>query len=227
MGPVKYKKQDLLDRYEELPQDTVHWYFSSFPIFVKALGRNKHSLSVLILYLFMRVELAQLNLLYFLMIEKCNLDRDVVKEQLNKLRINRDDFVCLYEILVKKPIHPHTDNIIREAQEDRNTIIHSKDLGIKVKDKEKAIMSIFEYSVLLNNQVYEDLNFEFEPFGKKDEFKSKGKPSNAEDSKNTINKIFTALRKLKKEKQRQKEIARQREAARQREVAREKRKEKP
>ena len=65
MGKITFNKTRLSKKYRKLPPDTVRWYLSSFPHVMNALENNKHTLNILLIYLFIRVELAQHRILYF------------------------------------------------------------------------------------------------------------------------------------------------------------------
>ena len=207
MGKITFNKQRLARKYRGLPPDTVRWYLSSFPHLMKALKNNKHTLNILLIYLFIRVELAQHRILYFVMIEKYKLDEKVVRKKIDALQMNRDQFVCLYEIVVGKPMDKETDELGVLAQQVRNPIMHGRYEEIDTKTKEDAIVSIFDYSVLLNTQAHKDikeLKLEFEPFGKKENFKAEGDIHSEEVSKNIIKEMFDPLKKMRAERDRQK-----------------------
>ncbi len=180
----------VLEQYHEL-EPPIHRYFSSIPYFADELYRNKHILNMVIFYLFMRVERAQSRMVQSVLIERFNLEKDVVKKEVPFLYLTRPQFVKLYEILANTPLDDKIIALGEDAQKIRNKIVHGDYPDVEPKEKEDICSFIFKYADLLNKQAKHD--FLFEPFGKERDFNETDDVMSKTQSKKEIKKIKKKL----------------------------------
>ena len=166
----------VFDEYKKLPEIIQNYFNLSVSIIVID---NKTSLDILIAYVFMKVEQAQRMILYAALVKKYKVDKDLARKALDNFRMTRPEFLEFYKTLAGKPVNKETIELGKEAEGVRDNILH----GRKVKDVDKgnAILDIFEYSRLLNEQANKD--FGFQPFGDMTGFKGNIKSHDKETSK--------------------------------------------
>ncbi len=166
----------VFDEYNKLPEIIQNYFNLSVSIIVLD---NKTSLDILIAYVFMKVEQAQRMILYAAIVKKYKVDKDLARKALDDFRMTRPEFLEFYKTLAGKPVNKETIELGKEAEGVRDNILH----GRKVKDVDKgnAILDIFEYSRLLNEQANKD--FGFQPFGDMRGFKGKIQSHDKETSK--------------------------------------------
>ncbi len=176
---VIYKGLKKLDKLKKSgkKEKSLHWYFSSFPIFANSLKNiendkykgNQHALSMLIVYLFMRIEQAQRMILFAVIIGKYKVDSELADEIIDDLYMSRKDFRRLYKTMAGVPIHKKTLEQGKIAENVRDKVLHGKNAFKKGEQKEGIIAS-FNYANLLNEQIYK--NFKLRPFGNMEEFEA-------------------------------------------------------
>ena len=152
----------VLNKYNRLPV-SMRNYFTSFPNLIPSPTNNERTWEILIAYLFMKVEQAQYNIVYGAITKKYEGHKKLTQKAIDNFHMTRDKFINLYEILTKKPIDIKAIKLGEAIQKVRNKVIHGNSKGFTDREKRAAVVSILEYAVLLNNQVYTDL--QFKPFG--------------------------------------------------------------
>ncbi|MCA8835354.1 MAG: hypothetical protein K8953_09750 [Proteobacteria bacterium] len=170
---------DLLKEYKKLEEidqskDSLHWFFNSFLDFAPNLMNNKHALSMLLIYLYMRLEHAQRRILYGAAIAEYGANKDITEYITEKFRMSRKGFYKSYRIMageefkistqIKSIIHPNANSV-------RDNIMHGKYTNLDEDKKQNAIISVFEYSKELNEKVKG--KFEFMPFGRLEELEGR------------------------------------------------------
>ncbi len=162
----EYKKLEELDK----PNESLHWFFNSFLDFAPNLRDNKHALSMLLIYLYMRLEHAQRRILYGAAITEYGANKDITEHITEKFRMSRLNFYESYKIMAGEEFEISTQIqsiIYPDANSVRDNIMHGKYANLDEYKKKNAIISVFEYSKELNEQVKD--KFKFMPFGRLEE----------------------------------------------------------
>ncbi len=204
--------QLVLDKYKELKErdrltesgekeNSLHWYFSSFNRFAVALKGNKHALSMLVVYLCMRIEQAQRRTLYCDMIKRYNIKKEVAHDTLDSLKLYRPQFFETYKKLAQEPyenvtktsISAETMALMSGTRKVRNAIVHGDDSiqgdDGKITDSKKAttIITLLEYAIELNKEVL--YISKFQPFGDLRGFKGRAEPNDEAISKQILERL--------------------------------------
>ncbi len=175
MDAIHYANYRQVEKkYNELANDDMKWFFSSFNTLIPKPKRSKITWDITIAYLFMKIEQAQRMALYAALVKEYKVDKELAVKFLDNLPLRRDDFLKIYEILMKEKLCNRTIEIGKNAAKVRDKIMHGKGLvhgrgilfGEKVKTHEKrdAVVFVFEYAKLFNEQTQGI--FGFEPFGR-------------------------------------------------------------
>ncbi len=179
-------------KYADLPE-SVQDYFGGFRSII--LIDEKYAWDILVGYLFMQVERAQYSIVYCAMVKKQGTNKDVTRGLLSLFRIKRKEFPILYKILGGTEISEETIRLAKNAEKIRDKIIHGNDKQVSKKMKKDAIVSILEYSDLLNEHSYAD--FGFRPFGDLTGFNGRRKTLGKKPSRWIIKGILAELNKKK------------------------------
>ncbi len=202
---------DLLEVYKELKkrdkrgEKSLHWYFSSFPIFAKyrksnridpdgnvlESNSNRHALSMLLIYLCMRTEHVHRRILRGVLIKKYKTHKDTTEYITERFYMKRQRFYTLYKKITKDVINKDVENLFDDAYKIRNAIVHGKYMNLDEHQKKDAIISVFRYSELLSDQVKGI--FEFEPFGMLKELEEIGEDFDKEETIDKLEKSGVSL----------------------------------
>ena len=176
-------RRQVKNRYEELKDGDIEWFFDSFCELLPKSPHSKSAWDILIAYLFIKVEQAQRMALYAVMIKKHRIDTKLATEIAGNSHLGREKFLNQYKKLTGEELCKDAAKYYIPSAEIRGKVMHGKGLvhgrGIlfadKVTNQEKkdAVVWILEYAVLFNKQfqsffVYEknDELPKFKPFGK-------------------------------------------------------------
>ena len=177
-------RQAVLNKYKSLKKPnertksgkrkkSLHWYFSSFNRFAVALEGNRHAFSMLVFYLCMRIERAERMTLYYEMVKRHKIKKELAKEALAKTIFIKLDFCYAYEILAsdnltRRVISDETNALINSTRKIRNAIVHGDDSirgdNAQITNTQKAntIITLLDYAIELNKEVLE--LSKFDPF---------------------------------------------------------------
>ncbi len=194
MPRTRIHQRHLNEKYRELP-DTVKDYFVKTQPLI-----NDESWDILIAYLFMQVEKAQYSIVYCAMVKKHKVDKIIARNILSNFHMKREIFPRLYKILGGNEINAETLQFSKDAERVRDKILHGNDKGVVDNHKKKAILSILEYSKLLNDLANTD--FGFKPFGDLTGFNGRGRTYKSETSRWIIMGILSQLNKKNTKKTR-------------------------
>lgn len=153
----------ILNKFDALPED-FRTYFKHFPSLAK-----DYPWEVSISYLFAMTELAQNMIVYAGVVKLHKVDSAIARSTVDKLHMTRSRFRELYKTIAEKEISKAAVEKAKDAERIRDRILHGK--VVSDADKRKAVVSVLEYSSLLNEQVYEDAKFR--PFGSMQGFKGR------------------------------------------------------
>ena len=201
LDEIDYYICELLEAYEELKkldtpgEKSLHWFFSSFPVLANSLKSNKnngykgnrHALSILLVYLYMRLEHVHRRILRGAAIIKHKTDMTETEKITETFYLPRGYFYEVYKILTKKAIKQDVSNFFDIPYTVRNSIVHGRYMKLTEKQKRNAIFSIFMYSKLLSKQVEKDLAFK--PFGKLEELARIRTELDKKGTKDTLKKL--------------------------------------
>ncbi len=181
---------ELLEEYKKLPKDTIHWYFNSFLDFAPSLKRNEynndkgnqHALSMLIAYLYIKIESAQREILYGAAITRHRTDKDETRYITENFYMTREIFYTAYNKVMGNHVNKEAKQFIVKANKVRNAIMHGRYKTLTEHEKREAIIAIFNYSKSLSEQVKIKIKDKFEPFGKLKEPNDVKNPLNRQDT---------------------------------------------
>ncbi len=186
------RRDRIPKKYADLPE-TVQDYFGGFRSII--LIDEKYAWDILVGYLFMQVERAQYSIVYCAMVKNQGTNKDVTRNMLSYFHLKRKSFPKLYKILGGREISNETMQLAKDAEKVRDKILHGNDKQVSKKMKKDAIVSILEYSDLLNEHSYTD--FGFRPFGDLTGFNGRRKTHLKKPSRWIIKGILAELNKKK------------------------------
>ncbi len=178
MDAIHYANYRQVEKkYNELADDDMKWYFSSFCKLVQKPANPKITWDITIAYLFMKVEQAHRMTLYALAVRKHKVARYIAAETIHECFLSRDEFPKLYKELAGEELCKDTTKYYDNAVNVRNAIMHGKGIfyGTPISDQVKrdAVVSILKYANLFNKQTEKivinkqtNVKFDFKPFGK-------------------------------------------------------------
>lgn len=139
-------------------------YFYHLP----SLAQN-YPWDVSISYLFSRVELAHNMTIYCSVVKLHRVDSELAKIAVNKQHMTREGFRELFKSITGKSVRKDALNLIKEAEEIRDQILHGK--SVTEEQKRKAVCDIIEYAKKFNDEVSSICGFK--PFGSLTGFKGR------------------------------------------------------
>ena len=211
-------RRQVKNRYKELEDGDIEWFFDSFSEFLPGSPHSKSAWDILIAYLFIKVEQAHRMALYAVMIKKHRINTKLATEIAGNSHLSRESFLKQYKKLTGETLCKDAAKYYIPSAKIRGNVMHGKGIvhgrGIlfanKVSNQEKksAVVWILEYAVLFNKQFqsfFVDKKTKelpnFKPFGRMRGFAGEDL-DNYKKSKETLEKLGISLEKPnKKEKQ--------------------------
>jgi len=154
VGAVK-SKRGLLKCFTESPAE-IQVYFEHVPKLIADFP-----LDVCLSYVFAQLERAQNAILYYGVVKLHRADSTLARTAIDVHHMTRSDFKAKFETVFAKPIPSATSDLLGEAEDARDRVMHGKQTTDK--DKRNAVASVLDYAEAVNQLVSSIAGFK--PFG--------------------------------------------------------------
>ncbi|MFY9513264.1 MAG: hypothetical protein WAQ05_20060, partial [Rubrivivax sp.] len=154
-------KQSNLTRVKAVLDGENEGFQNYFSHFFRLLGQERPVLPAILAYQFHLTETAHHRALYGMLCRLHGCDTALARSVIDKQHMTREKFQELFGSVAGVAIASETRSLLAKAESNRDKMIHGK----TVTDSQmwSAIFALLDYSVDLNNKVWEIA--EFEPFG--------------------------------------------------------------
>lgn len=132
-------------------------YFDVLPELINNVSRPEPALA----YSFQKVEMAQRNALYVLLMREYRTNGGLAQLAVDNIDITRSNFPDLYKSISGKSLNKDLREIIKPAEEIRDKITHGR--KCRSSDVFKAITQCLEYAHAMNDEFSKSVGFR--PFG--------------------------------------------------------------
>jgi hypothetical protein len=161
---IPANRRQIEQHFSNAPRE-VRDYFGELP----GLLEN-FPLDVALAYVFSRVELAHNMALYCGVMKIHKADKNIAKAAIDATHITRDGFVEMFATVFNRGLPTATRNLLKEAEEVRDRVMHGK--TTLERDKRKAIAKVIDYACKFNESVYALAGFR--PFANLRGFRGRG-----------------------------------------------------
>ncbi|MFN4039717.1 MAG: hypothetical protein ACK4IB_10300 [Erythrobacter sp.] len=154
--PKKSFKSQALASFSKL-DEKAQLYFDVLPELINNVTRPEPALA----YSFQKIEMAQRNALYVLLMREYRTNGDLAQHAVNKIDITRSNFPQLYKSISGKNLNKELREIIKPAEAIRDRITHGR--KCQSSDVFKAIKLCLDYAYSMNEEFSKSVGFK--PFG--------------------------------------------------------------